>query len=290
MSHFANNLKLLRQKSKLKQAEIGEIAGISASNWSNYEVGKAEPDLETIVKIADVLKVSVDGLLRSDLSLIAGNLIDGNLILSKPESKTIEKGNVKGNLTGNLKVFSEPELVYSRMPKVVTVDSLGRDNVVLVPIKARAGYLAGYGDAEYLASLPSFILPNMPAGTFRCFEADGVSMQPVIKHRDWVVSKFVENLAEIKDNWVYTVVTFSEGIITKRFLNRIKTDGQLIGKSDNLSYQRERGMVAIDAADVKEVWMAYRNITAQLGEPSELYDRVNELESRLALMEKRLGK
>ena len=39
------------------------------------------------------------------------------------------------------------------------VDSKNRDNIELVPVKAKAGYTAGYNDPEFISSLPTFQLP-----------------------------------------------------------------------------------------------------------------------------------
>jgi len=63
---------------------------------------------------------------------------------------------------------SKPELqTYAGIPQVVAVNQEGEENVVYVPIKARAGYLDGYGDADYIETLPSFSMPHLTNGTFK---------------------------------------------------------------------------------------------------------------------------
>jgi hypothetical protein len=52
----------------------------------------------------------------------------------------------------------------------VTVDADDRENIELVPVKASAGYLNGYGDPEYVAELPKFSLPMFGQGTFRALK------------------------------------------------------------------------------------------------------------------------
>lgn len=59
---------------------------------------------------------------------------------------------------------------------VTTVDKTGRDNIVLVPIKAQAGYLQGAQQPEYIEHLPTFWLPGLNHGTYRAFEVSGYSM------------------------------------------------------------------------------------------------------------------
>lgn len=286
---LASNLKALRKGMGMIQEEFAQKMGIPRTTYSNYEQSVSQPSLGDLLKIGQVFDVTIDSLLQRDLSIIAKPLSDNVLLSGKPlkPSKT-GKLSEKSPTTSPTSTAFEPQNQYASMPKVVTVDSIGRENVTFVSQKARAGYLAGYGDAEYIASLPAIYWPNLPLGTYRIFEADGVSMQPTVKHRDWLLCRYVENLAEIKDNWVYTVVTHTEGIAIKRFLNRVEKDHQLIGKSDNRKFQQEHGMLLIDAPDVKEVWLGWRNITAQLGPPDELHERVTELEARVALFEQKL--
>ncbi len=50
MTIFSNNLKALRAKKGYKQAEIADSIGVTVSTWSNYEVGKSEPNLEILIR------------------------------------------------------------------------------------------------------------------------------------------------------------------------------------------------------------------------------------------------
>jgi len=43
-----------------------------------------------------------------------------------------------------------------------TVDVGGRENVEIVPDKAKAGYLTGYAGPEYITELPKMYIPNLP--------------------------------------------------------------------------------------------------------------------------------
>lgn len=59
-------LKELRKEHKLSMKELGKILGLSESTISLYEAGKREPDIKTLIKIADYFNVSVDVLLSRD--------------------------------------------------------------------------------------------------------------------------------------------------------------------------------------------------------------------------------
>ena len=46
-------LKELRKEHKLSMKELGKILGLSESTISLYEAGKREPDIKTLIKMAD---------------------------------------------------------------------------------------------------------------------------------------------------------------------------------------------------------------------------------------------
>lgn len=61
---FPEKLKALRIKHKLTQEELGEKLCLSRTSISNYEHGKFEPDINTIIAISDLFKISIDELLK----------------------------------------------------------------------------------------------------------------------------------------------------------------------------------------------------------------------------------
>lgn len=60
---FPQRLKELRLKKGLTQTELGKKIGVKQSSFTNWENGKREPNFETLIKLADLLEVSVDFLL-----------------------------------------------------------------------------------------------------------------------------------------------------------------------------------------------------------------------------------
>lgn len=58
-----NKLKELRTENGKLQREIAEYLGIDRTTYGKYETGASEPDFETLSRIADLYKVSVDYLL-----------------------------------------------------------------------------------------------------------------------------------------------------------------------------------------------------------------------------------
>ncbi len=176
--------------------------------------------------------------------------------------------------------------VYTGVPQVVAVDQEGEENVVYVPVKARAGYLNGYGDPEFIEALPSFRMPYLTNGTYRCFEVQGNSMVRTFFDGDLVFGRYVEQLSDVKDGRVYVVVSRNDGIVLKRVINRIEERGKLILKSDNKDGNYPT--YTIDAEDIMEVWYVTMFASKQMPEPVDVYDRLHELEGKLTNLEESL--
>lgn len=62
MTNFPERLKELRAARKLTQTRVAELLGISPRVYHRWEAGGATPLFDTVVKIADVLGVSLDEL------------------------------------------------------------------------------------------------------------------------------------------------------------------------------------------------------------------------------------
>ena len=66
MASFLEMLKYLRVRDNLSQAELADKLGVAKSTISMYEVGKREPDFETLEAIADFFNVDMNFLLGKD--------------------------------------------------------------------------------------------------------------------------------------------------------------------------------------------------------------------------------
>lgn len=63
MKIFKERLIALRKLNKLTQTGVATYLGIAQASYIRYEKGTSEPTLANLVKIADLLDVSVDYLL-----------------------------------------------------------------------------------------------------------------------------------------------------------------------------------------------------------------------------------
>lgn len=62
MSIFAERLRLLRQARNITQARLAELVGVGARVYNRWEKGGNVPHFDTVVRIADILQVSLDDL------------------------------------------------------------------------------------------------------------------------------------------------------------------------------------------------------------------------------------
>ncbi len=62
MSGFSERLKLLRSARNITQARLAELLGVDPRVYNRWERGTATPQLDTVMKIADILQVSLDEL------------------------------------------------------------------------------------------------------------------------------------------------------------------------------------------------------------------------------------
>lgn len=264
---FGSNLKYLRKKSGKTQDGLSSEVSIGRTTIANYEAGISEPNLETLVLFSKYFGVSLDDLLSKNLDELQ-------------KSIEISDGGKKDN--GYRK-----QATYSAIPRIISVDNSGNDNIIYVPVKARAGYLLGYGDSEFMETLPTFRLPGLSNATYRMFEVEGPSMAPNVLHGDRIIGEWVDGLEHIRDNRVHVVV-HKGGVAVKRVINRLAERGKLYLKSDTIAHRHEFPTVEIDPADVNEIWYGRMKISSDFSEPAEVYHRLADLETDVMELKKLL--
>lgn len=215
MSIFSDNIRYLRESKAATQQEIAESLEIKRGRYEPYESGKTEPPYEMLKKISRYFGISIDLLLSVDIR--------------------------------KYKIDELLQLDDNRIILPIKVDGKGRNLIEIVPYKARAGYLTGYADPEYIESLQQISLPFLGPGKHRAFPVGGDSMPP---HDDksFIVGRYVENLGEIKKDKTYILITSSEGITYKRLAGR--NADSLTVEPDNVIYNPYE----IRLSDIMEIW------------------------------------
>ncbi len=252
MGHcFAENLRALRLQRGLTQSQLANHFEVNRTTVSAWEDARAEPRVALLLQLASFFEVSID-------ALIYGNL---------------KEGKVNDALLGRLRV----------LPIAVDAHS-NRELITVVPVRATAGYLKGYGDLEYIASLPTFQLPvnELPQDqTLRMFQIEGESMLP-IRSGSYVLASFVEDLSSAGHRKAYIAVTRDDGVVFKRIENRMHETGGLLLHSDNADFAPFE--VALN--DVLELWQARAVIAFDTSEPRQsesraIMEALHRIEARL---------
>src|SRR5687768_15392169 len=193
MAMANQNMKYLRKLRGWTQEEFANKLHIKRSLLGAYEEERAEPRIDVLEVGGDLFKLSLDELLLKDLSDSKGSY-----------------------------------LAKRRAQKL----SAGTNEIHIVPVKAAAGYLAGYADPEFIDELNTFTLPMLAPGHYRAFEIVGDSMLPT-PSGSVIVGEKVDNVDDIKSNQTYIVVSRTEGIVYKRVLRNAKLKNKMTMVSDN---------------------------------------------------------
>lgn len=233
---FSKNIALLRKRKRFSQEDLSSSLDIPRSTWSGYERGIAQPNFETLIKIAEFFKVSIDNILVPNLTELS-------------ESKLIE-------------IEREREYdVQGRHLRVLatTVDSDDNENIELVPQAASAGYTTGYSDTNFVQDLEKFKLPFLGRNkTHRTFQIKGDSMPP-LKSGYWVTGEYIQDFGSIKDGKPYILVTKEDGIVFKLVYNKIDSLKSLMLVSTNPIYEP----YLVNIEDVLEVWGFVNSINTE---------------------------
>jgi len=60
MKNFADRLREIREEYKMTQLDVAKAIGTTKQTVSRWETNFCEPDLETVLKLAQLFKVSID--------------------------------------------------------------------------------------------------------------------------------------------------------------------------------------------------------------------------------------
>ena len=252
MSQAGQNMKHLRKIKGWTQEEFAIKLGIKRSLIGAYEEERAEPRLEVLEIVADMFKLSLDELLLKDVSNLGGSYI-----------------------------------ARRRQQKMMA--SADRNVIHFVPVKAAAGYLAGYADSEFIDELNTFTLPMLAGGNYRAFEIIGDSMLPTPSGSIIVGEKVDGGAEDVKNNQAYIIVSRNEGIVYKRIVknNRAKNKYTLV--SDNPQFQPYQ----VNVEDIVELWAAQMVIskvsTQQRWDVDTLANLVNNLQSQVSTLKKKMN-
>jgi transcriptional regulator with XRE-family HTH domain len=243
-------LKYLRKLRGWTQEEFAGKLNIKRSLLGAYEEERADPRLDVLEIIADIFKLSLDELLLKDLSNQSGSY-----------------------------------LMKRRQQKMMSAD---RNIIHFVPVKAAAGYLAGYADSEFIDELNTFTLPMLSGGNYRAFEIIGDSMLPT-PSGSVIVGEKVNGMDDVKSGMAYIVISRNEGIVYKRIIKNNKIKNKVTLASDNPTFQPYQ----VNTEDIIELWQAQVVIgkvtTQQRWDVNTLANLVNNLQDQVSTLKKKMN-
>lgn len=239
---FSKNIKLLRKRRKRTQDDVSKALEMKRSTLSGYENEVAKPSIEVLIAFSDYFNISIDTLVKVDLSELSENQLS-----------ELERGFdvfIKGS---QLRVLTS------------TVNNEDNENIELVTEKAQAGYTRGFADPDYISALPVFNLPFLQRERkYRTFQVAGDSMLP-IPEGAWITGEFVQDWYTVKNNEAYIILTLNEGVVFKIVENKIRPYRKLTLYSLNPIY----APYDIDILDIKEIWKFVHFISSEIPDPKD---------------------
>jgi transcriptional regulator with XRE-family HTH domain len=238
---FAGNIKFLRERKKLTQEAVAEKLSLTRSKLNALENGQTKsPQPEDYIKFSEYFKISIDSLMKVDLSKIGGLKL-----------RELQAGNDVYMTGTNTRILA------------ITVDRNNKENVEYVPVKAKAGYMSGgYNDPEFIAALPKFSLPGLPThGTFRMFPTTGDSMLP-IPENSRVIAKYLSDWYDIKPRTLCIVILVGNQDFVFKMVT-VNRDSTILLESINTLFKP----YMVQAEEVREIWKYYEHHTNVLPEP-----------------------
>jgi len=228
------NLKILRTRKGRSQQEVADALNITRSKIAGYET-TINPSIDGLIQFSEYFNVSIDILVKIDLSKMS----DYNL-------RQLERGSDSYVDGHKLRILA------------TTIDRNNRELIEMVPIKAKASYLAGFADPEFISELPMLDLPMLDHNKkHRVFQIDGDSMLPIISG-SYIVTEYIENWNLAKDGEKYIVVTENDGVVFKLIYNKIAENQSLLLCSTNPLYPP----FEVNVNETKEVWKYVLTISA----------------------------
>ena len=79
MSKISQNIKRQRIQKGLSQEELAQKLFVTRQTVSNYETGKSNPDLDTLIKLSEILETDVETLLYGDTACLEKKIVPAGL-------------------------------------------------------------------------------------------------------------------------------------------------------------------------------------------------------------------
>ncbi len=252
MSYIGKNIRKIRTVKKISQADFAEMFGLGRPSVGAYEEGRAEPKLDTIIKMAHHFGLSIDVLLTKELTV---------------------------NELYKFDIFSKEKLATKKKKSAVALDK--DDTQAETPLIKKdtfLEYIVNLQNKDYINDLPSIQLPGTQHKKSRAFEVPDQAME--FNEKGLLPGDILsctpadlKNLKKLPVDAVYVLVT-EKDILVRRFTGK---RAALDFKADNVAYD----VLSIQPGEILELWKVEGFFSTVLKPPALLEERVALLEKQI---------
>lgn len=248
MTLIGKNIRKIRSVKGLSQAAFAEMFELTRASVGAYEEGRAEPKLDTIITIANHFGISLDLIVKKELTV------------------------------NELYRFDIFKTDLTDVVELEQTDDRGRE-IVIVRQAELLDYQKNIENTAYLESLGAIELKNTMFKADRVFQlghSDHVEYSHPIEGIEYVfaIRKELKSLKE--DEKAYFLAITGD----KYFFGRGK-----IGRT-KIRLFRSGEDIEIDKGDLKELWKVEKIISSLIDSNMDWMTRMDELEKRIAKLEK----
>lgn len=259
LTSFSINIQLLRKRKGMSQAQLASALGVARTTISNWEKGVAFPLFEDLINLSKQLDSTLNGL------------------VNQVDLATTTHSNISSERFKQQSISTAPG-------KAEATEAPG--NIIILDIRAAAGYADSSFSPQYLSGKPRMDLPDKQyrgAGLF-AIQVAGDSMAPTILQGDWLVVRKLERpLEDLRQGHVHVVLGAQDGPVAKRLYLGDKGKS-LVLRSDNPTYPDQE----ISGDGYVAIYRALRLMRDELGtQGRDLYARMDRLEREFAILKKR---
>ena len=274
MSFIGKNIKKIRTVKKLSQAQFAELFNLARPSVGAYEEGRTEPKIDTIIAMANYFGLSIDALLRKELTVNELYSLD----ILKGEFDPTQMPPALGK--SQKKDTSQPSPVNTTQPLELGIPLVSRE--------LGLEYIVNLGNKDFISKLPRVSLPHEPKNNQRAFVHSGQEMyhnESGLRQGDILLCtpESKEKLPSLKTGNVFVVVT-PRRIVTRRLAAATKDSIEL--KADNPAFDNS----TVGAEEILEIWEANGYWSEHLSPPLHMESRMFQLENRMQELEEKLLK
>jgi len=102
MSYFGRNIRKIRNAKNISQSIFADLFNLKRGSIGAYEEGRAEAKIDTVIEIAEYFQLSLDQLLKKELTI-------NEIYHLNERSKRLHKANKKAIMANKTTTFGEEE-------------------------------------------------------------------------------------------------------------------------------------------------------------------------------------